>query len=283
MFIFIITTYYGWKYCLNSGCSIETKPDLTHRSGVRWSRDNRMTYPQTKDSHVPAYRWRHFRVSWRFRFSASCRELRTPDQSSGIDCMDRSRVWKLWGRPDDDGDDDGDETTFVCSLNPKSQTSIPRTYTIISLLSFHYCSLQPSQYLSVPSRAYTTMKTQTTTTRRRWRRRRWRQFRWRRRSWRRHKQRWRRRPQQDDEDTKKLTTKMKTTITTMKTTKITNTKMTTPQETIMTKTTKSMMKTTTRQRWRRRWWNKIYSSTSLEPPDLLDAPEEWLRGLEIRD
>ena len=46
-------------------------------------------------------------------------------------------------------------TTFVCSLNPIRQTSIPRPYTIISLLSFHHCSSQPSQYLSVLCRAYT--------------------------------------------------------------------------------------------------------------------------------
>ena len=46
-------------------------------------------------------------------------------------------------------------TTFVCSLNPIRQTSIPRPYTIISLLSFHHCSSQPSPYLSVSSRAYT--------------------------------------------------------------------------------------------------------------------------------
>ena len=46
-------------------------------------------------------------------------------------------------------------TTFVCSLNPIRQTSIPRPYTIISLLSFHHCSSQPSQYPSVSSRAYT--------------------------------------------------------------------------------------------------------------------------------
>ena len=46
-------------------------------------------------------------------------------------------------------------TTFVCSLNPISQTSIPRPYTIISSLSFHHCSSQPSQYPSVSSRAYT--------------------------------------------------------------------------------------------------------------------------------
>ena len=46
-------------------------------------------------------------------------------------------------------------TTFVCSLNPIRRTSIPRPYTIISLLPFHHCSSQPSQYLSVSSRAYT--------------------------------------------------------------------------------------------------------------------------------
>ena len=46
-------------------------------------------------------------------------------------------------------------TTFVCSLNPIRQTSLPRPYTIISLLSFHHCSSQPFQYLSVSSRAYT--------------------------------------------------------------------------------------------------------------------------------
>ena len=43
----------------------------------------------------------------------------------------------------------------VCLLNPIRQTSIPRPYTVISLLSFHHCSSQPSQYLSVLSRAYT--------------------------------------------------------------------------------------------------------------------------------
>ena len=46
-------------------------------------------------------------------------------------------------------------TTFVCSLNPIRQTSIPRPYNVISLLSFHHCSSQQSQYLSVSSRAYT--------------------------------------------------------------------------------------------------------------------------------
>ena len=46
-------------------------------------------------------------------------------------------------------------TTFVCLLNPIRQTSLPHPYTIISLLSFHHCSSQPSQYLSVSSRAYT--------------------------------------------------------------------------------------------------------------------------------
>ena len=46
-------------------------------------------------------------------------------------------------------------TTFVCLLNPIRQTSIPRPYTIISLLSFHHCSSQSSQYPSVLSREYT--------------------------------------------------------------------------------------------------------------------------------
>ena len=36
-------------------------------------------------------------------------------------------------------------TTFVCSLNPICQTSIPRLCTVISLLSSHPCSSQPSQ------------------------------------------------------------------------------------------------------------------------------------------
>ena len=46
-------------------------------------------------------------------------------------------------------------TAFVSSLNPIRQTSIPRTYTLITLLSFHHCSSQPSEYLSVSSSAYT--------------------------------------------------------------------------------------------------------------------------------
>ena len=46
-------------------------------------------------------------------------------------------------------------TTFVCSLNPIRQTSLPRSYTIISSLSYHHCSSQTSQYLSVSSRAHT--------------------------------------------------------------------------------------------------------------------------------
>ena len=47
------------------------------------------------------------------------------------------------------------KSSFVCSLNPIRQTSIPRPYTVISLLSSHHCSSQPSQYLYVSSRAYT--------------------------------------------------------------------------------------------------------------------------------
>ena len=42
-------------------------------------------------------------------------------------------------------------TTFLCSLNPIHLTSIPRPYTVISLLPSHHCSSQTSQYLSVSS------------------------------------------------------------------------------------------------------------------------------------
>ena len=41
------------------------------------------------------------------------------------------------------------------SYTPNILTSIPRPYTVISLLSFHHCSSQPSQCLSISSRAYT--------------------------------------------------------------------------------------------------------------------------------
>ena len=47
------------------------------------------------------------------------------------------------------------DSSFVCSLNPIRQTSVPRPYAVITVLSFHHCSSQPSQYLSIPSRAYT--------------------------------------------------------------------------------------------------------------------------------
>ena len=45
-------------------------------------------------------------------------------------------------------------SSFICSLNPIRLTSIPRPYIVISLLSFHHCSSQPSQYLSISSCAY---------------------------------------------------------------------------------------------------------------------------------
>ena len=68
-----------------------------------------------------------------------------------------NRDWTLL----DDRDITTTTTTFVCSLNPIRQTSIPRPYTIISLLSFHHCSSQPSQYPSVSSRAYTRLLNET--------------------------------------------------------------------------------------------------------------------------
>ena len=45
--------------------------------------------------------------------------------------------------------------SYARSILYLRQTSIPRPYTIISLLSFPHCSSQPFQYPSVSSRAYT--------------------------------------------------------------------------------------------------------------------------------